>query len=284
MVEKGTYTYKSWRGGWYGYNAHGYQGRGRGCDWGQHYDSHAWRKPGQGVLPGFEVGTRVSPQNAGHLLKESLLKFPPHTKEGEFVPCVTCAYRECKLASEIDDDDFDEPIYQCNQCGELVMDEEGDGKDLECLNCKTDEHLILIVNDNLLDSYTPSDEFDHLFEKEPTGVVEDSNYITCATCGNKFHLPDDDAICPFCYNLVKQVASPEETLADQMEKDSGALLDSTLEEANNAILEAAKQVDETIERIPEPGSSSIPIPEQAIEPEGKASLLDVFRKVFGEKK
>ena len=69
-----------------------------------------------------------------------------------------------------------------------------------------------------------------------------------------------------------------------MKKDSGALLDPEAEEANNAILEAAKQVDETIERIPEPGSSSIPIPEQAIEPEGKASLLDVFRKVFGEKK
>ena len=283
MVEKGVYTYKSWRQGLYGYGAHGYQGRGRGCDWGQHYDAHAWRKPGQGVLPGFEVGTRVSPQNAGHLTKESLLKFPPHTKEGEFVPCATCAYRECLSTSETDIDDLiDDATYQCNQCGELVIDDVVE--DPICLNCQTDEHLILIVNDNLLDSYTPSDKFDHLFEKDQSKVVEDSNYITCATCGNKFHLPDDDAICPFCYSLVKQVTLLEDATESQMKKDSGALLDPEAEEANNAILEAAKQVDETIERIPEPGSSSIPIPEQAIEPEGKASLLDVFRKVFGEKK
>jgi Zn finger protein HypA/HybF involved in hydrogenase expression len=167
-------------------------------------------------------------------------------------------------------------------CGELVKEE--DTEIIQCSTCKTSEHLHLLDENSLTDGYIPSDEYDYLFEPDQTEVIDNSNYITCATCSNKFHLPDDDAICPFCYSLVEQVTLLEDAAESQMKKDSGALLDPEVEEANDAILEAARKADEIIERIPEPGSSSIPIPEQAIEPEGKATLLNLFKRVFGEKK
>jgi len=283
MVKKGTYTYKSWHSGWYGYNAHGYNKHGRSVHgWGHNYDPSVWRHGRQPLLPDTKVGTRVSPQNIRQSPLTTSPTFLPHTSDGEFVPCATCVHREYKLINEIEEEDFTDDIYLCMNCGELIKEEEVEI--IQCLTCKTSEHLHLLDENSLADGYIPSDEYDYLFEKDQTEVIENSNYITCATCGNKFHLFNDDAICPFCYSLVKQVTLLEDATESQMKKDSGALLDPEVEEVNDAILEAARKADEIIERIPEPGSSSIPIPEQAIEPEGKATLLNLFKRVFGEKK
>jgi len=266
MVSKGTYTYKSWGG--HGYSSYGYRGY---TGWGQHYDIGAWNKLG---TVQHVKGTRVSPLNVGSG-NVSPLKFPPHTQEGEFVPCATCVHRESKLLNEMESEEFTDDIYQCNQCGELVKDDGSKGTIL-CSNCLTDEHLVLVDDDVLLNSYTPSDEFDHLFEKDKPA---ESDYIKCRGCSSRFHAPDEHAICPFCYTEVIKEVSSEELLESQFEKDSGAFLDSEKEEANNAALEESQQTGKPIEKIKEPGSSFIPIPEKT-----NMSLKDMFKRVFSKEK
>ncbi len=287
MVEKGVYTHKSWRGrqGSYGYNAHGYSRHGHSVHgWGHNYDPNAWTHGKHPLLPGAQAGTRVPPQNVCQSAKTPSKDIFPHTSDGEYIPCVTCVHRDCKMTNELESEEFTDYIFLCMNCGEVVTDED---EEIKCKECKTDEHLHLLDDDSLSSGYIPSDEFDYLFEKDQKGVVEESNYITCATCGNGFHLPIDDAICPFCYNLVKQVNNPlvpseqvlssEDVLESQMKKDSGAFLNAEAEEANDAAIEAAKKVDETIERIPEPGSKSIPIPETTHQ---TMSIKDMFRRAF----
>lgn len=262
MVSKGTYTYKSWGTG-YAYGSRGYVG------WGNHYDSDAWKnRPG---VVHHVTGTRVSPLNVGPGTV-SPLRFPPHTQEGEFIPCVTCVHRECKLTNETEFESFSDDIYQCNKCGELVREEESIEGTPICSNCLTDEHLILITDDNLLNSYIPSDEFDHMFEKEKP----DSEYVTCPTCNSSFRAIQEDAICPFCYSEFMSPASSEEQLEEQLEKDAGMYLDSESEEANIVALD---QAGKNIEKIKEPGSSYTPIPEKT-----NNSLKDMFKRVFSKEK
>ncbi len=274
MVEKGTYTYKSYRAGqqqtFYGFN--GYAGYRNPASWGENYDPNAWAGVRR-ILPASTPGTRVSPLNVG--TQVAPLKFPPHNQEGEFVPCATCVHKLCKLTSEIEDEDYDEDgesLYQCTQCGELVNEEIG--VELQCQGCKTDDHLILVDEKNLLNSYVPSDEFDHLFEKER----EASSYIKCNTCGNGFHMFDKDALCPFCQHPVNpQLYSSEESLESQAIVDSGEFLTSEQEEINDEALRMAREADETIERIPEPGSDVIPISRKR-----DTGLAAMFRRVFSK--
>jgi len=274
MVEKGTYTYKSYRGQvWGGYGYAGYGVRGAPRSWGQHYDPYAWGAAGR-QMPA--PGTKVPPQNVG--VKVDPLKFPPHNQEGEFIPCVTCTHRLCKLTSEIEDDDFTDDIYQCTQCGEIVRDSEIEAADPICLGCMTDDHLVLVNDSNLLDSYTPSDEFDYMFEHDQRGEVDNSNYINCKECGNGFHVFESDALCPFCYAPVDENSS-EAALVSQSMKDSGGLLTPEQAEVNDAALKAAREADETIERIPEPGSSTIPISKKK-----DGMLKSMFQKVFSKEK
>jgi len=264
MVSKGVYTYKSWGHQYgYGYGSRGYAG------WGQHYNSDAWKRTG---IVRHVTGTRVSPLNVGPGNK-SPLKFPPHTPEGDFVPCATCVHRECKLTNEIEKEDFTEDIYQCNQCGELVKEEGLEGTTI-CSNCLTDEHLILVDDDTLLNSYAPSDEFDHLFEKDQPK----SEYVVCPSCNSSFRAVQEDAICPFCYSEFIPEVSSKELLEEQLEKDAGTFLDSEKEEANIAALDLAAK-EETIEKIKEPGSSYTPIPEKP-----NASLKNMFRRVFSRER
>jgi len=282
MVEKGTYTYKSYRGGqqsFYGYGGYyGYTGQQPGMvvkpgtvvrpgnAWGDNYDAHAWHQAG---LP-IKSGVKTSPLNVGVAVEP--LKFPAHTPEGEFIPCVTCSHRMCKLTSEIEEDDYDDDIYECIQCGELVTDT-GNEMELKCSQCNTDDHLVLIVDGNLTDNYTPSDEFDHLFKKD---IPEQSDYVKCGECGNGFHMFEDDALCPFCYTPVKpELYSTEEALETQSLTDSGAYLAPDQKEVNDAALAAAREADETIERIPEPGSATIPISKK-----NDGVLMSLFKKVF----
>jgi len=272
MVEKGVYTYKSYRAGQQQtfYGAGGYGGYG----WGDNYDPYAWGQIGRPVakpgISGTLIKAKTSPYNVG--VKVEPLKFPAHTPEGEFIPCTTCAHRLCKLTSEIEEDDYDEDMYQCLQCGELVIDD-GSETELQCGQCKTDEHLVLITDENLTNNYTPSDEFDYLYKKDQ---ATHSNYIKCSMCGNGFHMFDDDALCPFCQTPVNQeLQSTEETLENQMLTDSGAYLTPDQEEINAIALKAAREADETIERIQEPNSNVIPISKKR-----DGMLMSMFKKAF----
>jgi len=275
MVEKGTYTYKSYNAG-SGYRSlYGWTGHG----WGQNYDRGAWSQAGRLLPPGAQTQTKgVPPQNVGVTVKP--LEFPPHTQDGDFMPCVTCTHRMCKLTSEIEEDDFEE-MYYCEKCGEIVKED----ADLViiCSTCKTDDHLILLDKDDLLtNQYIPGDEYDHMFDRDSAGVIrqEETLYVKCKECGNGFHMFEDDSICPFCYAQVNESYSSEDALEVQTENDSGAFLNQETEDANNAaLLEAANREDETLERIPEPGSNVIPIPEKK-----DTGLAAMFRKVFSKER
>jgi len=272
MVERGTYTYKSYRGGWQsGFYGHGgYYG-----GWGKHYDSSYWAQTGKN-LP---VATgKTSPYNVGPAAKTNPAAFPPHNADGEMVPCVTCVHRQCKIIDEINDEDYDE-YYLCKKCGQVVQEEEG--TILQCLGCLTDEHLVQLDRDEVLvENYIKGDAFEYAgFDDVAVmdGQARKSGFVTCKACGSGYHLIDgDDSICPFCQTPISNEYSTEADLEAQSERDSGALLDAEAEEANQAALEAARQADETIERIPEPGSNSIPIPEKK-----ESKLREMFRRAFG---
>lgn len=287
MVEKGAYTYKSYHApayqSRYGYAAHGYGWQGKqpwtdgwGDGWGDHFDSNAWTQAGRRLPPGAKTQTKgVPPQNVG--VKVEPLKFPPHTQEGDFVPCATCAHRLCKLTSEIEEEDFEETYY-CEDCGELVKEQEG--IELICTTCKTDDHLILMSDGDLRNNYIPDDQYDHMFEGDATTEeIPESLYIKCKECGNGFHMYEDDAICPFCFSSAIESYTSEDDLAARESNDSGEFLSKETEDVNNAALEAAKEADKTIERIPEPGSKAMPIPEKR-----DNVLKAMFKSVFSKEK
>lgn len=266
MVEKGVYTYKSYHGGyagWYGYSSHF-----GGNHWGSHYDPNAWSKSGRQTTPSIKTGTRVSPLAT---TCKKPLEFPPHTQEGDFVPCATCVHRDIKLTSEEDGDDYESYFY-CKQCGEIVCDE--DVEILQCTTCLTDEHLVLLDKDDLLTNhYVPGDEYDHMFAKDSAGVIEESEYTTCKTCGNKFRAFKDDIICPFCHTPA---FSSEEESVEQMRSDSGEFLGSEADEIHSAALDAAASKVESPDKIPEPGTKIIPLPDKK-----DSTLFEMFKSVFG---
>jgi len=254
MVEKGVYTFPSYRNGyagWYGYAAHAYND-----GWGFNYDRSIWKQNGK------NINSRASKPGIKPVIPTPL-KFPPHTQDGDFVPCATCTHRLCKLTSEIEEDDFEE-MYFCKNCGEIVKEEEG--FELQCSTCNTNEHLILLDKEEVLsDQYIPGDEYDHMFKKDSTKEIEESSYIKCKECGNGFHLNNSDETCPFCYTPINSIEKPEQPYTNK-----GVLLTREVDE----ITQAAKKEDEPIQRIPEPGSTIIPISEQ---PNG---LMAMFKKVF----
>lgn len=273
MVERGTYTYKSYRGGWQsGFYGHGgYYG-----GWGQHYDRSAWAQAGKHLPVPVGKGKTTSPYNVGPAAKTNPAAFPPHNADGEMMPCVTCVHRQCKIIDEINDEDYEE-YYLCKKCGQVVQEEEG--TILQCLGCLTDEHLVQLDRDQVLvNNYIQGEALDYEgFDDVAIMEPGRSSFVKCKACGNGYHLIDgDDSICPFCQTPISEEYSTEAALEGQSERDSGALLDSEAEEANEAALEAARQADETIERIPEPGSNSIPIPEKK-----ESKLREMFRRAFG---
>ncbi len=233
MVEKGTYTYKSWRGGQWqarggkwpaqsGYGIGGFQ------HWGHNFDANAWE--------GVKTGTRVPPQNVGPAANIKPLEFPPHTPEGEYVPCSSCVHRMCKLTDEIEDEDYNDTFY-CKKCGQIVKDvDEGEP---QCLECKTDDHLVLLDEKELRDNFELSDDFNHMFEKDTQAPIENSPYVTCKSCGNGFHIFEEDATCPFCYAPVMESYSKETELDKQQNNDAGEFLSWEEEIANEAALAAA---------------------------------------------
>jgi PRTRC genetic system protein A len=264
MVSRGVYTFKSyktgtgnWAQGFYGHGAHAFSGK-----WGQHFDSALWAQSGRNLPALITDGKTPSALQS----KTPPITFPPHTVDGEFIPCATCAHRMCKLIDEMNEEEYDD-IYQCEQCGQVVYDEEG--TILQCLNCLTDEHLILVDDTKLKNNYIFEDA--QFVEESEEEVI--SSYINCLGCGSRFHIDGPDSYCPFCQTPVN--FSKEEELIDQSRSDTGDLLDAEVNEANEAALAAAREADALIEKIPEPGSNSIPIPEKKEE-----GLLSMFKRVF----
>ena len=292
MVEKGTYTYD------YGYGVYGvWDGQPRGQrgmyanrGWGGNYDSNLWRQAGRNVVP---VRTNpqlppptkpgVPPQNVGVTVKP--IEFPPHDIEiegDERIPCFTCAFRAHKfLHEEAGQDDPD--VYKCEKCQTIIVDDTDAVYLPICPNCKTDQHLVTVDDDELPENYVSSDT-SHL-RREP-GIVEDSAFIKCRECGNGFHLFAGETVCPFCYTLIDEdeAAAAEAIVTEdlrmrQMTKDSGAYLTPEAEEIAEAAMDEVRMADQQLERIPDPNESSVPL--NSKQPPKKNGFFDYF---FGRNK
>ena len=300
MVEKGTYTYNY---GYGGYNQRGvYAGRNAN-GWGGNYDSDLWAQAGRQIGPPargaggrsvFPLAVVKKGETKPHPLSSQCanpIEFPPHDVEIEggddqtTIPCLTCVFRGHKLIAE---DEFldDEPdIYKCEKCEAIIVDDTDATEMVTCPTCKTDEHMVVLAEDELPENYVSSEDTSHI--KRVPGIKEDSDFLTCPTCGNGFHLFAGETKCPFCYALIGEdteilgsAGNTEEDRIRQSSADAGQFLDQDTEEINKMALEEARRADQTIERIPDPNESQIPITEV---PSGKKdeSLMAKFKRVFG---
>lgn len=284
MVEKGTYTYKyAGRSGgvtYPGYPGYGYGGYG---GYGGHYDADLWKQAG--FVPPQSKPAVIKPSALPDTKPGNVIKFPMHkvevtdSEDDEVIPCQTCVFRGHKFLAEEAGEDYEPEIYICKQCETVVVDGTESIDMPLCPICKTDDHLMPLDEEDLPKNYISELEQSHL-KKEP-GLKEDTEYLTCNTCGNSFHIFAGETICPFCYSLIEEEdikgVNTEEERISQLEIDTGAFLDTESEEAN------ALAIEETIIKIPDPSEPQIPITEIHVDPRYDGSLMSKFRRVFGGK-
>jgi Cu/Ag efflux protein CusF len=305
MVEKGTYQYQYNTYGYnYGYGVYG-QHRSQSPGWGQNFDASLWNQAGRYTAPARTTPTQkqlplpgmdnraASPFNVG--VKVKPIEFPKHDvvfdgADDEFFPCKTCVFRGHKFLAEQAEDDFDETeVYKCDKCKQIVVDNTDALMLPVCPNCKTDEYLSLVNEDELPNHYTKEDDSPL---KPEDGYRPPSAFITCPSCGNSFHRFADEKQCPFCYSLIDSPPdevrggsacySQEVQLIEQSRNDSGEYLSAETEEINRVALQEAIKADQTIERIPEPNGASKPIPEPPSAQKREDTLFAMFKRVFGK--
>jgi Zn finger protein HypA/HybF involved in hydrogenase expression len=262
MVEKGTYRYH-------------YTGRSGGY----YGDASLWRQAGifpQSAKPGSQIFPITKPsQTTKSDEKDNKVVDFPFVKidddEGE-IPCMTCVFRSHKFFAEEADEDLEPDIYVCKQCENIFVSDTETVEAPICPICQTDEFMVLLGEDELPDNYIDVNDNSHL-QKEP-GIKDDTDYITCETCGNSFHRFSGETVCPFCYSLIDEGVDTEEERISQASSDAGDFLDAELNEANKAAIE------ETITKIPDPNEDQIPITEMPSKRDEK-SILERFKRVFG---
>lgn len=263
-VEKGTYVYA------YGYGGFGYPGRSGGITyngktwkdgkwqdfdnkkWGSHYDSHAWQnyhkvgsKPPIHAVPPTTTRPPVAKQEK---------------KDDEFIPCLTCLFREEKITLE-EDDALDDEFYKCEKCGLVIS---GDSDVLICPTCKTDNHLQLIEDKDLDDNSIEVE--DHEPEKKA---------MRCPQCFSYLQPHEYEDFCPFCFHMMDELVFDSETeLERQLALDSGGGLDTEAQEANESALKEMAE-NSGVDKIPDPEKDVIPI-------STKQELLDVVPKTIPE--
>jgi len=251
LVEKKTYV-------WPGYAKTGKYSSG----YNYHYDAYAWnqfRKVGtKPPLPPIASGTKVSPLNVGP--KVTGITFPKHEDVKDKVPCLTCKHKHCKLELE-DEDLLDEDFYQCEKCKIIISP----GSDtIICPNCKSDEHLTLIDEKEMVDYYT-EESIAAAQEMQP----DQEGKKVCLNCFNTFTKLETDINCPYCKCLLAEYESSEDELERQTFSDAGAFLDPIMDDVNE---EAIRQAT-VVEKIADPTKPEIPIND-------KTDWKEKFRRVF----
>lgn len=319
-VEKGTYSYRGYYGGYGGYYS--------GGNWGPHYDRRAW---GQRHLPYRGPGSWQSftkkpgsPLNVGPSEKVKPVEFPDHGLPMDpDMPCLTCKHRDCKILGEAEDE-FEDDFYKCENCGTIYQ---GD-VDI-CDKCKTDEHLTLIEAEDMEDYFESLDDIDR---EAIIGAQEDEQpdqigFTSCSSCGNTFMRLETDEKCPFCNTaldegesealLSKQIECPwcyqpvfetkldhqrlcpycrnpvpldaklltvgydsEEEAEAQLRADSGESADPMSPEFQEEATRQAQQDDQDLERIPDPEKSEIPISPRF----SGSKIKEMMRRAFKGKK
>jgi rRNA maturation endonuclease Nob1 len=204
VVEKGTYSYAGYAGG--------YAVRGANRGWGGNYDSDVWgwanRQPWRRQnLPSTVVqGKHIPPQNVGPH-KTPGIEFPPHDQDEDedMNPCANCLFRDEKIdwaikqyTEEVDGPDEDE------QTNNFILDDNYDHMfekgqasiNIICGKCNLKFNLGISTNCPGCGEQAP-DEID--MKKVDVAPIDPviGHDFACPTCGNTFtHKGEDE--CPFC--------------------------------------------------------------------------------------
>lgn len=305
-VEQGSYSYT-----YGGYSiGGGYLGRGgrygHNQRWGQNYDAHAWNEKFHKV--GAQTPIPFPANITNPLIPKNInpITFPPHDQTtDDTLPCLTCKHKEKMLEfiHEMEEDDED-AMYQCGKCKVIIG---GDSEEIICPNCKTDTDLVKLEISKLEDHYknddfkviTPLDSID-LDAQLITESPDQEGFHSCIECGATFLLLKTDEHCPYCNTLLPEnpdlihpgsidTSNQELAIAYQSTLDSGGYLDKEMLDVNKqALLDAAEEEDEGLEKIPDPSKDEIPISIKEKYSSSRSrqpkTIKQMFKSVFGKGK
>jgi PRTRC genetic system protein A len=269
LVEKGTYRYVYGRAGSRGYGWANYAG---GNYWGGHFDADAWRgyrKVGVRTSPGAQTPLALPPGQTPVTVRGT------ENLPDDVIPCLTCKHRTQKLLLE-EEDAFEDTMYQCKKCG-IVISEDSDP--LECPTCKTDEHLIELTEDELIDNHQRASNEALKGEPEMEGDVIGT--YKCYSCKASYPVFKSDTHCPFCQVVLPTAEEIEAELKCQTYDDPNdpANYPGLDKEADRANEEALRQAAAAEELIPDPAKGTTPIQP----PKKDGTLMQMFKKAFGGK-
>jgi Zn finger protein HypA/HybF involved in hydrogenase expression len=275
MVEKGTYAWNIQR-----------RNQAYINKWGYNYSSDFWYQDAQQPPYPNQYKCYTTPVASCNQYHPSTIQ-PKQLQQMDLfnkdIPCSSCKHKSLKLMIEQEDidDTIESDVFICKKCNEVIVDDELHDIMPICPNCKTDDYMVLIDEEEYPDRFEAETK-----ETDVKKAAQEtlSNYIKCPECGNTFNLFHGETECPFCYhNLIEKGGefSKEVEFIDQVSKDSGNLLDEEHEKANQAALKEITAI-----KIPDPSEDQIPLPESRMveEQTERDNLFYMFKRIFGGKK
>lgn len=211
-----------------------------GSGWGDHFDAYAW-----GASRGWNTKKKIGFKPPGKKDDKANIKvIESHQKPAVLFP----------KGGETDDE-----FNPCENC--FFRDSKIDW----VIQQITDEVDSEYDEDSMVDNFMPADRMERMLDRNEDGSIANSSFRKCRVCTNTFMVAEGDEVCPFCYELLDEnsIEIPYEAYKKEYE--------SILDEQTEEIL----QENTPIEKIPEPNSSSVPIPEKDM------TLKSMFKRVFG---
>ena len=293
-VEKKTWGIRTpavggdWSDGWYGYGAH----YGESAYW------QNWRGHQQTKLP--LTTTPVTAGNPSAVVKSNLTTTGVVKKDE--TPCDTCTFKnhkinfildkledkvkdtiiewaldqidqnaKFKLTESIGDDADDLSHYECCACNARFSVDESTETGV-CPTCKIDDYLIEISASEVMMG-------DDETEKE-TSISDKMGMTFCNVCGCSYTADfiKTAGECPICKAEIvvaeeeqEGFVSTEDINIEMDRRDSGDYLDPDAEAIQKAI-----EADQHLERIPVPGTNSVPLTSK--QPRKPGIFASIFQK------
>ena len=275
-----------------------------------HYDPNAWKNRNQKTNP--TGSPPLIPATTKPIALPPHVQTEPYEEvldENGFNPCEACPFQAHKIDwaleqitnAELNSNDGDEagqltdsegnPVewYECNQCDVTFHTSE---EMAVCPNCNVDDHLIML-------------DLEDISKIDPTAFNADDNldWYRCDKCNEIFDTNSSYPECPRCRNdktLVKLSMGQKPIVSDSMmekrdydfkckecatetnELNHGqcpfcggdvALMDQIDQQA----LDAAREEDETLEKLPIPDQESIPLASRRKQKRKRGVFANLFR-------
>lgn len=205
--------------------------------WGENFDAYAW-----GAARGWNTKKKGVPGKRD----KSIKTIESHQKPGILFP-----------KDKAVDDDFN----PCENC--FFRDSKIDW----VIQQITDEVDDDFDEDTMTDNFIPANRMERMLDRNADGSIAHSSFRKCHVCTNTFMVEEGDEVCPFCYELLENsIDVPYEAYKKHLDSlESDEQTEHLLQESNPPL-----------EKIPEPNSSFVPIPEK------DTMLKGMFKRVFGK--